>query len=130
MSQPQTNPTAFPNLQGHEFMKLTTFRKAGNAVPTPVWFAQEGERLFVVTQQDAGKVKRIRHTARVTVEPCTARGESLGAMLEARARELPPELHQTADKALNRKYGWMKRMFDLASMLRGNRRTYLEIVPA
>jgi uncharacterized protein len=60
---PQSNP--FPNLHGHQFMSVTTFRKSGQPVPTPVWFAQVEDKLYVMTQANAGKVKRIGHTARV-----------------------------------------------------------------
>lgn len=118
---------AFPNLQGHQFMKLTTFHKTGVAVPTPVWFAQVDDKLYVTTQADAGKVKRIRHTARVTVEPCTASGQSLGEAVEARARELPPTEHEAANRVLSRKYTWQYAAFILMGRLRGSKRTYLEV---
>jgi hypothetical protein len=122
-----SQPTAFANLAGHQFMKLTTYRKTGQAVPTPVWFAQQGDKLYVITQEDSGKVKRIRHTSRVVVEPCTARGESLGPALEARARELNADEGKLANKALNRKYGVQKVLFDLMGRMSRSKRTYLEI---
>jgi hypothetical protein len=117
----------FPNLQGHQFMKLTTFRRTGVAVPTPVWFAQVGDTLYVTTQRDAGKVKRIRHTPRVTVEPCTASGQSLGEALEAKARELSSAEHDAANRALSQKYTWQYAAFNLMGRLRGSKRTYLEV---
>ncbi|MDX2138298.1 MAG: PPOX class F420-dependent oxidoreductase [Chloroflexota bacterium] len=117
----------FPNLQGQQFMNLTTFRKTGVAVPTPVWFAQVDDKLYVTTQVDAGKVKRIRHTPRVMVEPCTASGQSLGESVEARARELAPTDHEAANRALSRKYSWQYAAFGLMGRLRGSKRTYLEV---
>jgi hypothetical protein len=119
--------SAFSNLQGHQFMKLTTFRKTGVAMPTPVWFAQVGDVLYVTTQMDAGKVKRIRNNGRVIVEPCTASGESLGAALEAQARELSPSEHKAADAALSKKYSWQYMAFGLMGKLRGSKRTYIEV---
>ena len=130
MTTTQNSMGAFANLQGHQFMKLTTFRKTGVAVPTPVWFAQEGDRLYVTTQPDAGKIKRIRHTARVLVEPCTVRGDSLGPSVEARARELDAREGEQANRALTRKYGIQKRLFDLFGMFSRAQRTYLEITLA
>ncbi len=127
MSTVQNETDFFTHLRGHQFMKLTTFRKTGVAVPTPVWFAQDGDRLYVTTQANAGKVKRIRHTARVLVEPCTVRGDSLGPAVEARARILDAEDGRRADRALTRKYGLQKRLFDLFGMINRSQRTYLEI---
>jgi hypothetical protein len=108
-------------------MRLTTYRKTGVSVPTPVWFAQEADRVYVITGANAGKVKRIRHTSRVEVAPCTARGEVLGESLEAQARELTQEEGKRADRALSRKYGLQKFLFDIAGKLSGTKRTYLEI---
>jgi Pyridoxamine 5'-phosphate oxidase. len=73
----------FAPLAGHQYMNLTTFRKNGQPVPTPVWFAQEGDRIYVVTQAASGKVKRIRANPRVQLTPSDARGKPLGATIEA-----------------------------------------------
>jgi PPOX class probable F420-dependent enzyme len=66
----QSRTVVFPNLQGHQFMSLITFRKNGEPVSTVVWFAQEADKLYVLTAADAGKVKRIRQNAQVEVAPC------------------------------------------------------------
>lgn len=121
--------SAFPNLHGHQFMKLTTYRKTGVAVPTPVWFVQVGDKLYVTTTADAGKVKRIRNRGDVTVEPCTASGEALGPQSAGHARELTPQEHKAADEALRRKYGWQYLMFGILGKLRGGRRTFIEVTP-
>lgn len=57
-----------------KFVQLTTFRKDGTPVPTPVWAVVDGPDLLVVTDVATGKVKRIRHTPRVLVVPCGMRG--------------------------------------------------------
>lgn len=130
MSAMQTvaQTSGFGNLEGHEYMRLTTFRKSGEGVPTPVWFAREGDRLYVTTQATSGKVKRISHTAQVRIEPCTVRGDVLGPAADGRARVVTGEEAQRANSALSRKYGLKKRLFELFS--RGGNRTYLEITPA
>jgi uncharacterized protein len=56
---------AFAALRGQSFMRLTTYRKSGEPVATPVWFAEEGEKLYVTTDRISGKVKRLRHATRV-----------------------------------------------------------------
>jgi hypothetical protein len=94
----------FSNLDGHQYMTLTTFRKSGVAVPTPVWFAAEGDKLYVVSRGYAGKVKRMRHTAKVTVAPCTREGQVLGEAVEARVRILPAAEKDVAYQALLGKY--------------------------
>ena len=61
----------FPDLGKEQYIALTTFRKTGQAVTTPVIFAQSPGTIYVGTRADAGKLKRLRHTARVTLAPCT-----------------------------------------------------------
>ncbi|NWF70195.1 MAG: PPOX class F420-dependent oxidoreductase [Chloroflexi bacterium] len=130
--------TAFPHLQGQQYMSLTTFRKNGQPVPTPVWFAQVGDKLYVYTSNLSGKAKRLSHTTRVTVAPCTASGKVIGDVQEAEARIMRPDEEHTALTAINRKYGMVKRAIDLLNrvtrLLRrdtsGSKAIYLEIVAA
>jgi PPOX class probable F420-dependent enzyme len=58
-----------------KYVLLTTFRRNGDAVPTPVWIAAlpDGTAGFT-TEIDSGKVKRIRNNPAVTLQPCTMRG--------------------------------------------------------
>jgi uncharacterized protein len=118
-------------LNNHQFISLTTFRKTGDPVPTPVWFARADDKLFIYTQTSSGKVRRIRHTTRVTVAPCKANGELLGEAFEARARIIEDAAERKrADDLLTQKYGLMKRLFLLLGRLRGAKdadRAYLEI---
>ena len=78
----------FPDLGREQFIALTTFRKTGQAVTTPVWFAQRLGTIYVETHEDAGKLKRLRHTARVTLAPCTYSGKVTGAVSAGHARIL------------------------------------------
>lgn len=116
---------AFDALKGQNFISLTTFRKSGEAVPTPVWFARDGDKLYVYTSADSGKVKRIRNNGSVEIAPCTSQGKLKGDKFPAQARLLPPSDHKYADGVLNRKYGLQKRIISLFQG-RGER-AYLEI---
>ena len=58
----------------HRFVSLTTFRRSGTPVATPVWIARDGDALVVTTIVDSGKVKRARRDPRVELQPCTRRG--------------------------------------------------------
>jgi hypothetical protein len=114
-------------LQGHQYINLTTYRKSGDAVTTPVWFAEEGGKLYVYTSAAAGKVKRIRNNGKVEIGPCTASGKSLGASVAAQARILPEADGRHADQLLTQKYGLLKRLITWVNGLRGGKPAYLEI---
>ena len=96
-------------IAGQKYISLKTFRKSGAAVATPVWFGEEGERLYVMTRSDMGKTKRIRNNPQVRVAPCTIRGTVTGAEFTAAARILPAEEQARARQAINRKY-WAARI--------------------
>ena len=123
-------------LRGHEYMNLTTFRKDGRPVKTPVWFAKEpsGDAgvVYVYTMGDSGKVKRIRNDGRVLVGPCDRRGGALGQEGPAVARVLPPAEEEAAAAAMDRKYGLKKRAFGLLvrALGKAKRQAYLGIAPA
>ena len=119
----------FSNLAKYQFINLTTFRKTGVAVSTPVWFAQDGNRLVMTTDASAGKVKRIRNNPRVELAPSDMRGKALGdaKAVQAQARILQGDEASTAEKLLKKKYGLQWSLFGLAA--RNNDRIFIEITP-
>lgn len=96
-------------IQNQKYISLTTFRKSGVGIATPVWFGEDNGKLYVMTRSDMGKTIRIRNNPQVRVAPCTIRGTVTGAQFEARARILPTEQHARARQAINRKY-WAARL--------------------
>ncbi|MBZ5680733.1 MAG: PPOX class F420-dependent oxidoreductase [Acidobacteriia bacterium] len=98
-----------PAIRGQKYISLTTFRKTGTPVATPVWFSDEGNKLYVMTASRLGKYKRVRNNPQVRVAPCDIRGRVTGPEFAAVARILPPEEHQHARQTINRKY-WMARL--------------------
>ncbi len=109
----------FSNLDGHQYMSLTTFRKDGTPVPTPVWFVAHDGLLYMTTQAQSGKVKRIRNNGKVTVAPCKANGEVLGAAVEARARLIDsPQMAERAHQMLKAKYKLVWTLFMLMRRVR------------
>jgi uncharacterized protein len=96
-------------IHGQKYISLTTFRKNGAAVATPVWFGEDGGKLYVMTRSDMGKVKRIRNNPVVKIAPCTIRGKVTGPEFAAQARILPQPEHDRARRSINRKY-WMARL--------------------
>ena len=63
------------SLGEQQYVELTTFRRNGDGVSTPVWIAPDGDDLLIVTVDGTGKTKRLAHTARVELRPCTVRGQ-------------------------------------------------------
>jgi PPOX class probable F420-dependent enzyme len=86
------------------YINLTTYRRDGTAVATPVWFVQEGDRLLVRTGAAAGKVKRIHRNPAVRVAACTARGRLRGQQVSGVARVLPGPEADAAERLITRKY--------------------------
>jgi uncharacterized protein len=62
--------TSLLALAESRFVSLTTFRRSGAAVSTPVWVGRDGGSLVVLTPVGSGKVKRLRHDPRVEIRPC------------------------------------------------------------
>jgi PPOX class probable F420-dependent enzyme len=65
---------ALAGLADERFVSLTTYRRTGEAVSTPVWIARDGGDLLVTTPKESGKVKRLRNDSRVQLRPCSRTG--------------------------------------------------------
>jgi PPOX class probable F420-dependent enzyme len=123
----------FSELDREAYINLATFRRDGRAVQTPVWFARRGERLYVFTEGDAGKVKRLRNDPRARVAACNVRGRLRGDWIEARARVVDDaKTVRDAYAALHAKYGWQMTVVDFFSRLSGriDARAIVELEPA
>lgn len=122
---------AYALLSAHEFIELTTFRKNGDAIATPVFFIADKGKLYLTTNGNSGKLKRIRNNGRVLIAPCNNRGKVIGEQFEAHARELPAGEHRSINTLLVRKHGFRFRMFLLVqrwiAFLKKAPRTFVEI---
>jgi len=96
-------------IHDQKYISLTTFRKTGVGVATPVWFGEEDGKLYVMTKSNLGKTKRVRNNPQVRVAPCTMSGKVTGSEFPATARILPPEDHKRARQTLTRKY-WLAKI--------------------
>jgi PPOX class probable F420-dependent enzyme len=61
-------------VSANQYVSLTTFRKSGEPVATPVWIARDGDELVVITVDQLGKTKRLARSPRVELRPCDIRG--------------------------------------------------------
>lgn len=105
-------------LDAGSYLLLTTFRRDGRAVPTPVWAARDGQSLVVWTVRDSGKVKRIRRSGEVRLAPCTARGDATGTEVPGRAELLDAAGTARSRTLLAGKYGLLGRLAIFGSRLR------------
>ncbi|MET7641290.1 PPOX class F420-dependent oxidoreductase [Streptomyces sp. NPDC005438] len=107
------------SLASSRYVSLTTFRRSGDPVATPVWVAPDPggdpDRMVVWTRDQTGKVKRLRHTERVTVTPCDARGHIApdAVTVEGRAQIVGPGAPlEPVRRAMRAKYGWQFRLVE------------------
>ncbi|HEX7305749.1 PPOX class F420-dependent oxidoreductase [Lentzea sp.] len=95
-----------------EYLLLTTFRKDGTPVPTPVWVAPGATDgvIYAWSARDTGKVKRIRRSGDVEIGPCDFRGNPKGPSVKARARLLDDAASDDVRSRIVKKYkimGWL-----------------------
>ncbi|NUK10897.1 PPOX class F420-dependent oxidoreductase [Streptomyces lunaelactis] len=113
------------------YVSVTTFRKNGTGVATPVWFAVDGGELFVWSRSDSWKIKRLRNDSRVVITVCDARGRIAEG---APSAEGTARLVEGADamsairRLLARKYTWQFWLVDLpATIVRCGKRPHTGI---
>ncbi|MFF2044433.1 PPOX class F420-dependent oxidoreductase [Kitasatospora sp. NPDC058170] len=109
-------------LSAGSYLLVTTYKKDGTGVPTPVWVVRDGEALGIWTVADSWKVKRIRNRADVLVGPCDVRGNPTGEAYPATAEILAPERAAAYRTLLRQKYGLLGVLTLLGSRLRRGER--------
>lgn len=119
----------FTRFEAHKYIALTTYRKTGAPVLTPVWFVKQDGRLIVWTAIDSGKAKRLRNNPCVQLGPSDHSGKLLDAVEEGTARFIPESEHAALKKAFQAKYGWQEKLFDVLWKVKKQAHTYFEITP-
>ena len=110
---------------------LTSFRRDGTPVGTPVSLAVEGDRAVVRSPGTGWKVKRMRRNPCVEIAPCTPRGRATGPPVHAFARELHGDEARRAARALRRKHLVLQGVLvPLAHRLMRCGTAYFELRPA
>lgn len=86
------------------FLSVTSFKRDGTGVATPVWSVSDGSRLFAFTDVHSPKVWRIRRNPRVLIASCRVGGKLLGEPVAARAEILtaPADLERVQKLLLAR----------------------------
>ncbi len=109
---------------------LTTYKRDGTAVATPVSVAFDGERAFFRSYDKAWKTKRLRHDPAVQAAPATLRGKPTGPAIRARATLLDGEQAHVAARALARRHRILQAILvPAAHRLMRYRTMHYELVP-
>jgi PPOX class probable F420-dependent enzyme len=126
-----THPTPTLDRFAHQkYVRLTSYRKSGAAVGTPVHIAVEGEHAFVRTWSTSGKYKRMVRNPAVELAPSTWRGRPTGPAIGARARVLNDAEALHAGHALAQKYPLLQGLLvPFSHRLRGYRTVHVELTP-
>jgi uncharacterized protein len=128
----------FAGFAGKKYLNLETFKKNGDGVKTPVWFAADeatnldsgDAKLYAYTIGVSGKVKRIRNNPRVRIAPCDARGKVLGEWADARVEIVTGSEAEHGMQLLNRKYFPWKQILGFFALFSGRERIVFALRPA
>jgi PPOX class probable F420-dependent enzyme len=128
---------SFAAFAGQKYLNLETFKKNGQGVKTPIWFAadpardlaSDNARLFAYTIGNSGKAKRIRNNGRVRIAPCDMRGNVSGEWVEAHAEILSGPDAEYGDRLLNQKYVPWKQLLNFFASFRRRGRIGFVIHP-
>jgi PPOX class probable F420-dependent enzyme len=128
----------FAGFTGQKYLNLETFKKSGEGVKTPVWFAEDpstildsnGAKLYLYTIGVSGKVKRVRNNPRVKIAPCNMSGGILGEWVEARAEIVTGEEAARGIQLLNKKYFPWKQLLAVFASFSRRERIVFAIRPA
>jgi PPOX class probable F420-dependent enzyme len=133
-----TASNEFAAFNGHKYLSLETYKKTGEAVRTPVWFAPDpaasldssAAKIFIYTIGDTGKVKRMRNNPRVKIAPCDMRGNILGPWVYARAEFVTGEEAARGMRLLNKKYFPWKQILGFFALFSRRERIVIALHPA
>ena len=126
--------TEFGGFEQTRQILLVTFKRSGEAMPSPVNHGIDGESIYVRTDASTGKMKRLRNNPHVVVVPCSFRGKPTGRSVAGIARILPEAEHAHADAVIAANWTPVMRVFerslDMGSHAFGVATAYVEITPS
>jgi len=120
----------FSSLRGARQCLLVTFKRSGEAVPSPVNFGLADGKLYVRCESEVAKVKRIRRDPHVRVCACSFRGKPLGELVEGIARILPDADAERAREVIAANWDPLSRVFERSVDRLKVPLVYIEIAPA
>jgi uncharacterized protein len=88
IERPAGRPADLEALFPGRYLSVTSFKRDGTGVATPVWFVSDGSRLFAFTDLHSAKIRRIRRNPRVLAASCRADGKLRREPVTARSEVL------------------------------------------
>ena len=123
-------------LRNQNYIALTTFRKNGQGVTTPIWFAFDRGRIFFSTCEKYRKVRRMKNNPNVEIAPAKARNGApsdykiIGKTIRGVVRLLEGEEAKTANRLLRKKYGFKYSFsYFILRVFRQGKSLLYEIIP-
>ncbi|ORV49262.1 pyridoxamine 5'-phosphate oxidase [Mycolicibacter engbaekii] len=130
----QPTGTDFSGFDAFRQIVLVTYKRSGEAMPSPINHGVDAGKIYVRTDASTGKVKRIRNNPNVVVVPSSLRGKPEGKPVAGIARILPESDHARAERAIAANWSPAMRIFerglDKGSAAAGIPIAYIEIAPA
>lgn len=112
----------FAEASDAKYVQFTTFKRDGSPVSLPIWAARDGNTLYIWTETNSWKVKRLRRNPRVLLQACDARGKKVyGAEVEGVGEVLDADGTDRARAAISKKYGILGWLLVKASLIRRGR---------
>ncbi len=127
MAESKTKPN-LGTIFTKKYINLTTYRKNGEGVPTPLLFAEKNNKIYVETPSSTYKIARIKNNPSVKIAPCLMRGKVVGPYLEGKARILPNLEKDVAIEALRSKYFRYRLAYKMRSKKTQDDERYIEII--
>ena len=110
-----------------KYINLETYRKNGQAVQTPVWFAIEDSMIYVRTDNNSGKIKRARNNPHVRITPSNARGKPKGEWVDGELRISSTAESERGNQLLKKKYGLQGKIIRMVNKIRKTRPIVISI---
>ena len=107
------------SLSDLKYINLETFRKNGNGVKTPVWFVTENDKIYVITRESTGKVKRLASNPKVNFAPCSFKGNIEGDWFSGKTTLITGDEAEKAVKLRKKKYGFKALLAGFMSKAKG-----------
>ena len=110
-----------------DYLSLESYRKNGDAIRTPVWFAEANGSIYIYTLSKAAKVWRIRNNGNVRIAECDFKGRLKGDWIDAKATIVDGKDEALGHSVLRKKYTWQKGFGDILNRLLNRRRTVIRL---
>jgi uncharacterized protein len=111
----------------HRYINLESYKKNGKAVRTPVWFVEDKGVIYVRTDQNSGKMKRVHNNNHILIVPSDFRGKPKGSWIEAEINIASTNEKAKANKLLDQKYGLQAKILKLIYKIKRIKPTIVSI---